>query len=277
MRAAMRSERAQATLWTSEAVSLYLDPLTRCVQLLRKGALRIVAARTSLSRRNEVILGLLVELSESRYPFRHDHSINVQKYAVAIAEAMKLPREMVDVVKTAAVLHDVATVYGKYADALTQIDKLSLHQWRTIQEHPTEGARLAASLVVSAAVIDAIRFHHENWDGTGYPDGRARQEIPLPARIIRFADTMDAMLSDRPYRSALSPAELRSELIRCRASQFDPSLVDVLLEPQVWESVLARVVRDDSLHRGATWGEASDSDAADQKTVVRPASLRLLA
>ena len=75
-------------------------------------------------------------------------------------------------------------------------------------------------------IVPAIRHHHENWDGTGYPDGVAGERIPVASRIIRFADTIDAMTTERPYRAPLTEAQVRAEVIRCRASQFDPQIAD---------------------------------------------------
>jgi HD-GYP domain-containing protein (c-di-GMP phosphodiesterase class II) len=83
----------------------------------------------------------------------------------------------------------------------------------------------------------AIRHHHEQWDGTGYPDGIAGEGIPLAARIIALADTIDAMTSVRPYRGALSEDQVRAELVRCRGRQFDPKLTDQILSSGLWKKL----------------------------------------
>jgi HD-GYP domain-containing protein (c-di-GMP phosphodiesterase class II) len=82
-----------------------------------------------------------------------------------------------------------------------------------------------------------VRHHHENWDGTGYPDGLKAEEIPFASRIIMFADTLDAMTTDRPYRKALSTEEARSEFIKFRGRQFDPEICDRILTPDVWDEL----------------------------------------
>jgi HD-GYP domain-containing protein (c-di-GMP phosphodiesterase class II) len=82
-----------------------------------------------------------------------------------------------------------------------------------------------------------VRPHHERWDGGGYPDGLAGEDIPLTTRIIVFADTIDAMTSDRPYRPALGPADVRRELVKHRAKQFDPFICDRLLASDLYESL----------------------------------------
>jgi HD-GYP domain-containing protein (c-di-GMP phosphodiesterase class II) len=85
--------------------------------------------------------------------------------------------------------------------------------------------------------VPAVRHHHENWDGTGYPDGIKAEGIPLASRIIMFADTLDAMTSDRPYRKALSVEEAKAEFVRFRGRQFDPTICDRILEEAVWAEI----------------------------------------
>ena len=82
-----------------------------------------------------------------------------------------------------------------------------------------------------------MRHHHENWDGTGYPDGLKGAAIPQASRIIMFADTLDAMTSDRPYRKALTMEEAKAEIIKFRGRQFDPAICDRIIEPEVWQEL----------------------------------------
>jgi HD-GYP domain-containing protein (c-di-GMP phosphodiesterase class II) len=86
-------------------------------------------------------------------------------------------------------------------------------------------------------LVPAVRHHHENWDGTGYPGGLKGEEIPLASRIIMFADTFDAMTTKRPYRGPLGEEAVRAELIRCRGRQFDPVIADRLLASDFWKSL----------------------------------------
>lgn len=95
--------------------------------------------------------------------------------------------------------------------------------------HPIKSAELVAKISELQDIVPAVRHHHENWDGTGYPDRLKGKEIPLESRIIMFADTIDAMTTDRPYRKALGEAEVRAELQKWRGSQFDPEICDALL------------------------------------------------
>jgi HD-GYP domain-containing protein (c-di-GMP phosphodiesterase class II) len=98
-----------------------------------------------------------------------------------------------------------------------------------MQTHPIKSAELVATVSHLKDIVAPVRHHHENWDGTGYPDGLAGEDIPLAARIVLFADTIDAMTTDRPYRKALGEAQVRAELAKCRGKQFDPAICDKLL------------------------------------------------
>jgi HD-GYP domain-containing protein (c-di-GMP phosphodiesterase class II) len=92
-------------------------------------------------------------------------------------------------------------------------------------------------------LVPAVRHHHENWDGTGYPDGIAGESIPLASRIIMFADTLDAITTDRPYRKALEPVEARREFLKFRGRQFDPKICDQVISPEVWAELYEAVRR----------------------------------
>src|SRR5205823_12386732 len=108
-------------------------------------------------------------------------------------------------------------------------------------EHPADGAALIATMTRLRELVGPVRHHHENWDGTGYPDGLAGELIPQAARIIRFADTIDAMTTERPYRPTMSAEDVRAEIVKCRGSQFDPEIVDRLLSSPVWKTIFAPV------------------------------------
>ena len=95
--------------------------------------------------------------------------------------------------------------------------------------HPIKSAELVAKITSLSDIVGAVRHHHENWDGTGYPDRLAGRDIPLASRIIMFADTIDAMTTDRPYRKALGEDDVRAELVKWRGIQFDPDICDALL------------------------------------------------
>ena len=146
----------------------------------------------------------------------------------------------VDEIGKAALLHDVGKIYEKYASVLAKQDKLTPEEWAIIRDHPDDGANLIATMTKLRTLVPAVRHHHENWDGSGYPTGTAAEAIPLASRIIRFADTIDAMTTERPYRLPLTEAQVKAELVRCRGTQFDPAITDRLSgKPVVVDSIRA--------------------------------------
>jgi putative nucleotidyltransferase with HDIG domain len=198
------------------------------------GLRQIQKVNLDLERTNTELLELMVKSIEARDPYTSGHSRRVHHYSVIIARCIGLKEREVERVGRAALLHDIGKIYEKYAPILRKADKLSREEWATMQEHPIDGANLVATMSNLKEVVPAVRHHHENWDGTGYPDGLAGEGIPLASRIITLADTIDAMMSERPYRRPLGELQVRSEIIRCRNRQFDPAIVDRLLASPMW-------------------------------------------
>src|ERR1043166_684246 len=188
------------------------------------------AHRTNLEleQTNQELLELMVKSLEARDPYTSGHSRRVRQFSITIARALGLSQKQVDEVARAALLHDVGKIHEKYAPILRKTDKLTPEEWATMQEHPSDGASLIATMTKWRDVVPSVRHHHENWDGTGYPDGLAGELIPVASRIIRFADTIDAMTTERPYRAPLSETQVRTEIVRCRGTQFDPGITDKL-------------------------------------------------
>ena len=192
-----------------------------------------------LEQTNEELLDLMVKSIEARDPYTSGHSRRVQDYSMMIGRALGLAEKDVQMIGRAALLHDVGKIHEKYGPILRKADKLTLVEWNTMREHPVDGADLIATMTRLRELVGPVRHHHENWDGTGYPDGMAGELIPLAARIIRFADTIDAMTTERPYRRMLNPEEVRAEIVRCRGTQFDPQMVDRLLSSPAWKTMFA--------------------------------------
>jgi HD-GYP domain-containing protein (c-di-GMP phosphodiesterase class II) len=192
-----------------------------------------------LERTNEELLELMVKSLEARDPYTSGHSRRVQHYSMIIGRALGLSDRSVQEIGRAALLHDVGKIYEKYAPVLAKQDKLTPDEWAIIQDHPEDGANLVATMTRLRDIVPAVRHHHENWDGTGYPHCLAGELIPLASRIIRFADTIDAMTTERPYRGPLTEPEVRSEVIRYRGIQFDPTIADKLLSSSLWSSLFS--------------------------------------
>jgi putative nucleotidyltransferase with HDIG domain len=203
------------------------------------GLTQLNRIQLELEETNQELLQLMVKSIEARDPYTSGHSRRVSKYAAAIARALGLSEREIDGVANAALLHDVGKIYEKYAPILRNPGRLTPGEWATMQEHPVDGANLVSTISRLRALVPAVRHHHENWDGSGYPDKIAGDQIPLASRIIMFADTIDAMTSERPYRSALSEVDVRAEILRGRGRQFDPNIADRLLAAGVWKTLFA--------------------------------------
>jgi putative nucleotidyltransferase with HDIG domain len=203
------------------------------------GLRQLQRTNLELEKTNQELLELMVKSLEARDAYTSGHSRRVHQYSTTIARAIGLSDREVEMVGKAALLHDVGKIHEKYATVLSKTDKLSPAEWALIQEHPDDGANLVATMSHLKDVVPAVRHHHENWDGTGYPRRLAGDDIPIASRIIRLADTIDAMTTERPYRAPLSEAQVRAEVIRCRGTQFDPAITDRLLSSTLWSSLFA--------------------------------------
>ena len=179
---------------------------------------------------NRDLLTALIKAIEIRDPYTSGHSLRVSHFARKIAELLSLPRGAVNRIEQAALLHDIGKVEAIYMGILMKPAALSDEERAIIESHVTKGEELLKNLAtVDKDVIRAVRHHHEREDGRGYPDGLSGSAIPIGARIIAVCDAVDAMLSDRPYRSALGVPAVRQQLQEHAGSQFDPSIVRALL------------------------------------------------
>jgi len=182
-----------------------------------------------VERVNRELLELMVKSIEARDPYTSGHSVRVSEYARQIARELGLTPSHVDQVGTAALLHDVGKIYEEFAPLLRKEGHLTPEERMLMQAHPVRSAELAGTIAEFRGKVQTdIRNHHENFDGTGYPDGLAGHEIPIGARIIMVADTLDAMTTDRPYRKALTLQRALEELVKHAGRQFDPELVGIV-------------------------------------------------
>jgi putative nucleotidyltransferase with HDIG domain len=157
------------------------------------------------------------------------HSRRVTVFTIAIARAMGLSKDQIDVIARGAFLHDI----GKMAipDAiLLKPGKLLPEEIEVMRAHCYHGYQILKKIPFLAEAAEIVYSHQEHYDGSGYPRGLKGEEIPLGARIFSVADTLDAITSDRPYRAARSVAAARNEVLRCRGTQFDPDVVDKFLD-----------------------------------------------
>jgi putative nucleotidyltransferase with HDIG domain len=211
--------------------------------LLPLFALRqIYKTNRELQTVNEELLQLMVAAIEARDPYTSGHSQRVATYSRVVAHAAGLGPRSVERVYTAALLHDVGKIHEEFAPILRKPGRLSPDEYSVMKTHSEKGATLVGKVTQFQDLIPAVRSHHEAWDGSGYPDALKGDAIPLWARIIAFADTIDAMTTDRPYRAALSAEAVRSELAQQAGRQFDPVLANALATEGRW-SEMTREIR----------------------------------
>jgi diguanylate cyclase (GGDEF)-like protein len=174
---------------------------------------------------------------EAKDPFMYGHSKKVNVYATALAEKIGLSPDEVSALSAAALLHDIGRI--SISDRVfNKKGRLTKEDWDAIKVHPRLGANIISNIPKLAPSMNSILYHHERWDGTGYPEGLKGEEIPLEARILAIADSFEAMTSARPYRPALSIQEVITELRQGAGLQFDPKLVEVFID--IVESGLPR-------------------------------------
>jgi HD-GYP domain-containing protein (c-di-GMP phosphodiesterase class II) len=183
-----------------------------------------------LEHSGQELLQVMVKAIEARDPYTSGHSLRVSEMSRAMAVELGLPARAIEEVETAALLHDVGKIHEEFAPLLRKEGKLTDEETALMQTHSAKSAELVGIISKFHGFIqDSVRHHHERWDGQGYPDGVSGKNIPLGARIILIADTIDAMTTDRPYRKRLSMEVVIAELQKCKGTQFDAELVDVVV------------------------------------------------
>ena len=195
----------------------------------------------------------LVSAVEAKDPYIYGDSRKVNTYAMALAEAIGLSPDQVANVSAAALLHDIGKI-GIPDKVLNKKGKLNEEDWRAIKTHPELGATIIRNIPHLVPCVNIVLYHHERWDGSGYPKGLKGEEIPIEARILTIADTFEAMTSARPYRPALPLEEILKQLKQGAGLQFDPKLVDAFI----------RIVEADLPGKVKTAQQDSSGDQTDQ-------------
>jgi HD-GYP domain-containing protein (c-di-GMP phosphodiesterase class II) len=200
---------------------IFMIPLLGARELYKKNWL--------LEKTNQELLELMVAAIEARDPYTSGHSRRVANMARVISRAMGMREREIERIVVAALLHDVGKIHEVFGPILSKPGKLTAEESAIMRTHPIKSEELARNVSSLKDVLPLIRHHHENWDGSGYPDGLFGDTIPLGSRIVMFADTIDAMTTDRPYRAALGETAVRRELEKFRGKQFDPKIYDTLV------------------------------------------------
>ena len=198
------------------------------------GLRQLYKTNRQLETVNEEMLQLMVAAIEARDPYTSGHSQRVAEYSRIVAHAAGLGSRATERVRTAALLHDVGKIHEEFAPILRKPGRLDEAEFAIMRSHSEKGAALVSKVTQFRDLVPAIRSHHEAWDGSGYPDKLSGERIPLWARVIVFADTIDAMTTDRPYREALTSESVREELISQAGRQFDPRITAELIADKYW-------------------------------------------
>ena len=165
---------------------------------------------------------------EAKDPYTRGHSDRVSEYSVLIGKALNLPEEDINILKIGGLFHDIGKI-GVPDSILLKEAKLTDDEYSEIKNHPSIGAHILSNATIFKNVIPIVKHHHERFDGNGYPNRLKGEDIPMLARITAIADSFDAMTSKRTYRDSLPLDIVKSEIERCKGSQFDPNIADVFL------------------------------------------------
>lgn len=187
------------------------------------------------------VLRLAVDAKDE---YTRGHSDRVAKLAVELGRKLGFDDEHLEELRVAGLFHDIGKI-GTADDILLKTESLDASEYDEIKRHPVKGAMILSAVSMFEGIVPSVRHHHERWDGSGYPDGLAGEDIELPARIIAVADALDAMTSDRQYRSHLTLEKAVEQLREGAGSQFDERVVGCLLElfderPEIREIVANR-------------------------------------
>lgn len=175
----------------------------------------------------------LSEAVENCDPYTRGHSARVARMAYEVGLRLDCDESELALLTLGGALHDVGKL-GVRDEVLNKPSPLTADELREVRAHPEIGARMVALDRALRAALPAVLYHHERWDGAGYPSGCSGSAIPLVARILGVVDSYDAMTSDRPYRRARPESRAAEEVDRCAGTQFDPEVAEAFLD--AWES-----------------------------------------
>ena len=169
-------------------------------------------------------LTALAKAIDLRDPYTGGHVERVTEYALVVGAHLGWHESKLEHLHYGAILHDIGKIHIRES-TLLKTSQLNDEEFQEIRRHPVIGAEMIADIPYLAGAVPIVRYHHERWDGKGYPEGLSGNDIPEGARIVAVVDTFDAMTTDRPYGSAVSLQKAYEELLRCAGEQFDPGVI----------------------------------------------------
>jgi putative nucleotidyltransferase with HDIG domain len=209
--------------------TLFIRRTKESVEKLNKTNQMLAATSAEVTKLNEKLLDVLSYVIDMRDPFLLGHSQQVVFYAVKIAEQLGLTPERIEIIRKGGLIHDIGKL-GIPEGILGKKSQLTPEEYEIVKQHVNIGAKILQRSEALENVVPMVYHHHEHFDGSGYPEGLKGKEIPLEARILALADSIEAMASDRPYRSGATFDKILKEVEKNRGTHFDPQVVDAFFE-----------------------------------------------
>jgi putative nucleotidyltransferase with HDIG domain len=225
----LRQSEATGSVPSFQSTPATIHEIRELIESFSRAASALRESRENLQRAYIEFIGSLAGALDARDDYTAGHSRRVSEYSCAIAAALNISGGDLEVIRIGALLHDIGKI-GVTDSVLRKPSKLTSEEMAQVQQHPTIGRKILEGVRGFQQYLPIVELHHENWDGTGYPLHLADVRVPLCARITHVADAYDAMTSARSYRSALSHEAAVRELKRCAGTQFDPEVVEALLQ-----------------------------------------------
>jgi putative two-component system response regulator len=230
-----RTERTDVSIARALGVDDYLFKPFDAAELVE-------AVRSRINRRRQVELFdtraahlqtiiMLANVIETRDPYTAGHLERVRKLALSLAFALNWKQEDVAVLEFGAVLHDIGKIIVP-SQVLKKTGPLSEDEWKLMRQHPDVGAKMLEGVDHLRAAVPYVLYHHEWWNGSGYPQGLKGDKIPREGRLLAIVDAFDAMTTNRPYHASMSALEAMEEIRNNRGVYFDPDIAEVFLRTQ---------------------------------------------
>jgi putative two-component system response regulator len=242
----------------------------------------LATIRSRLSRSQELMLAQLSQAYQAslimfsnaielRDDYTRGHVERVMEYAMLLGSELGWNQRQIEELKFGSILHDVGKIYIQEA-ILRRPGPLSTGDWKEMKMHPVVGAELIKNIDYLTQAIPVIRYHHERWDGKGYPDGLVGEQIPLMARVVAVADALDAMTSPRAYRTPAGAKQAYEEIVACSGSFYDPMIVQVFQD--AWSKILPLMQKllnmTEAVSEPETADESSETDRSPGSNHSQP-------
>jgi len=210
--------------YIAESFNTMADIMQELVVINENKIQELHAKNAELGSANRDLVASLVSAIEAKDKYTLGHSERVAEYAADLAKKVGLSEEKIEEIRIAGMLHDIGKI-GVADEILRKPERLTKDEYEEVKKHPAIGSWILNTLELSDTTMDAINYHHERYDGKGYPLGLTGKELSLEAQIIALSDAYDAMTSDRPYRKAMTHSAAINEIKKCADTQFNPELV----------------------------------------------------